>query len=105
MDIEAEIRDLKRRVGELEGGFGNLSQQMLGVHRDLLSFQQQVAQRFDKSQGQLALSDGRLGSVEREVRIVKGEVTGLKSDVAGLRKDLPKVVADTMRQVLREGRE
>ena len=38
MDVEAEIRDLKRRVGELEGGFGFLTQQLQGVHRDLLGF-------------------------------------------------------------------
>ena len=28
MDVEGEIRDLKRRVGELEGGFGFLTQQV-----------------------------------------------------------------------------
>ena len=28
MDLEAEIRDLKRRVGELEGSFGFLTRQI-----------------------------------------------------------------------------
>src|SRR5262249_61953137 len=48
MDVEAEIRDLKRRVGELEGSFGFLTQQVQGVHRDLLGFQQQTNRRVGK---------------------------------------------------------
>jgi hypothetical protein len=39
MDVEAEIRDLKRRVGEREGSFGFLTRQVKGVHKDLLTFQ------------------------------------------------------------------
>ena len=48
MDVEGEIRDLKRRVGELEGGFGFLTQQVRTVHLDLLGFQSQTNARFDK---------------------------------------------------------
>ena len=88
MDVEAEIRDLKRRVGELEGGFGFLTQQVQGVHRDLLGFQEQTNRRFDKV-------DSRFDKVEADIR-------GVKADVASLRKDLPAVVGDTMREVLRE---
>jgi hypothetical protein len=81
MDVEAEILDLKRRVGELEGGFGFLTQQVQGVHRDLLGFQQQTNRRFDKV-------ETRLDRVETEVR--------------QLREELPTVVGDVMREVLRE---
>jgi archaellum component FlaC len=88
MDVEAEIRDLKRRVGELEGGFGFLTQQVQAVHRDLLGFQEQTDQRFDKV-------DARFDKMEAEIR-------GVKADVTGLRKDLPTIVGDTMRAVLRE---
>jgi archaellum component FlaC len=95
MDVEAEIRDLKRRVGELEGSFGFLTQQVQGVHRDLLGFQEQTNQRFDKV-------EGRLGGVERRLGNVEGEVRGVKVEVASLRKDLPSVVGDVMREVLRE---
>ena len=90
MDVEAEIRDLKRRVGELEGGFGFLAQQVQGVHRDLLGFQEQTNRRFDKV-------DSRFDKVEADIR-------GVKADVAGLREDLPTVVGDVMRGVLREQR-
>ena len=88
MDVEAEIRDLKRRVGELEGSFGFLTQQVQGVHRDLLGFQEQTNRRFDKV-------DSRFDKVEADIR-------GVKADVASLRKDLPSVVGDVMREVLRE---
>ena len=48
MDVEGEIRDLKRRVGELEGGFGFLTQQVRTVHLDLLGSRARPTQRFDK---------------------------------------------------------
>jgi len=88
MDVEGEIRDLKRRVGELDGGFGFLTQQVRTVHLDLLGFQSQTNARFDKV-------EGRLDRVEKEVRAVKAEV-------ASLREELPTVVGDVMREVLRE---
>jgi archaellum component FlaC len=95
MDVEAEIRDLKRRVGELEGSFSFLTQQVQGVHRDLLGFQEQTNQRFDKVDGRFGKVDGRLDGVESEVR-------GLKAEVRGLREELPSIVGDVMREVLRE---
>ncbi|MEA2906784.1 MAG: hypothetical protein QOI12_4171 [Alphaproteobacteria bacterium] len=81
MDLEAEIRDLKRRVGELEGSFGFRTQQIQGVHKDLLSFE-------EKTDGKLREHDGRFDRLDQ--------------DVKGLRADMPKIVGDTMREVLRE---
>jgi len=81
MDVEAEIRDRKCRVGELEGSFGFLTQQVRGVHKDLLAFQERAEKRFTEH-------DSRFDRLEHEVR--------------GLRSDLPKIVGDTMREVLRE---
>jgi archaellum component FlaC len=83
MDVETEIRDLKRRVSELEGSFGFLTRQIGDVHRDLLAFQSETDQRFD--------------SVQAEIREVRTEVRGL-------RQALPGIVADTMREVLAEQR-
>jgi hypothetical protein len=40
MDVESEIRDLKRRVGELEGTYGFLTGQVRDVHRAVLGFQE-----------------------------------------------------------------
>ena len=102
MDVEAEIRDLKRRVGELEGGFGFLTQQVQAVHRDLLGFQEQTDQRFDKVDEQFDKVDGRFGKVEGRLDRVESEVRGLKVEVRQLREELPSVVGDVMREVLRE---
>lgn len=79
INVEAEIRDLKRRVSELEGSFGFLTQQVKAVHKDLLEFQEKTEQRFDKV-------DGRFDLLDRGLR--------------GLRTDMPKIVGDTMREVL-----
>ena len=74
MNVEAEIRDLQRRVGELEGSFGFLTQQIKSVHKDLLAFEARTEQRFEK----------------------------VEASINGLRKELPEIVASSMREVLRE---
>jgi hypothetical protein len=84
MNVEAEIRDLKRRVGEIEGSFGFL--QIKTVHRDLLAFQAKTEQRFDRVDGRFDKIDGRLDHLDRGLR--------------GLRSDMPKIVGDTMRDVM-----
>jgi len=93
MNVEAEIRDLKRRVSELEGSFGFLSEQMKSIHRDLLAFEaktedklRQHDKRFDKVDGRLDKIDGRLDHLDRGLR--------------GLRTDMPKIVGDAVRGVL-----
>jgi tetrahydromethanopterin S-methyltransferase subunit G len=90
MDVEAEIRDLKRRVSEIEGSFGFLTQQIKGVHKDLLSFQARTEQRFEKVDGRFDKVDGRLDQVEKGVQ--------------SLRADMPGIVGSAMREVLREQR-
>ena len=88
MDVEAEIRDLKRRVSELEGSFGFLTEQVKSVHKDLLAFEARTEQRFDGVEGRFDRVDNRLDRVDSEVRT--------------LRKDLPGIVGDAMRDVLRD---
>src|SRR6266704_256837 len=64
MNVEAEIRDLKRRVSELEGSFGFLTNQVKGVHKDLLGFQEKTEQRFDRIDGRFEQVDGSLRKVD-----------------------------------------
>jgi hypothetical protein len=94
MDVEAEIRDLKRRVGELEGSFGFLTEQVKGIHRDLLGFQARTEARFDKV-------EAGLGAVQRDVGAVQKDVGTLRKEVSSLRKDLPEIVGNAVRDVLR----
>jgi predicted nucleic acid-binding Zn-ribbon protein len=89
MNVEAEIRDLKRRVSKIEGSFGFLTQQIKGV-QDLLAFQAKAEQRFDKIDGRIDKVDGRLERVEKGVQ--------------SLRADMPGIVASAMREVTREQR-
>jgi predicted nucleic acid-binding Zn-ribbon protein len=76
MNVEAEIRDLKRRVSELEGSFGFLTRQVQTVHKDLLAFEA-------KTEDKLKEHDKRFDKIERDIR--------------GLREDMPKIVGDAVR--------
>jgi archaellum component FlaC len=102
MDVESEIRDLKRRVGELEGGFGFLTQQVRTVHLDLLGFQSQTNERFDAVDSRFDAVDSRFDAVDSRFDKVEGDIRGLKAEVASLREELPTIVGDVMREVLRE---
>ena len=95
MDVEAEIPDLKRRVGELEGSFGFLTRQVGDVHKDLLAFEARTEERFDKVDQHFDKVDGRLDKID-------GRLDHLDTGLRGLRTDMPKIVGDTMREVLRE---
>ena len=102
MDVEAEIRDLKRRVGEIEGSFGFLTRQIQGVHKDLLEFEARTEQRFNKV-------DERFDQVDKRFDRLESKVDGLDrkidSKVDGLAKAMPGIVGDEVRQALREDRE
>jgi predicted nucleic acid-binding Zn-ribbon protein len=95
MDVEAEIRDLKRRVSEIEGSFGFLTEQVKGVHKDLLAFEAKTEQRFERVDKKLQEHDGRFDRLENKI-------DGVDRKVDGLAKSLPGIVADTMREVWRE---
>jgi hypothetical protein len=98
MDVEGEIRDPKRRVRELESGFGFLTQQVRTVHLDLLNFRSQTNQRFDKVDGRLDKVEGRLCRVEGRLDGVEGRLGCVESEIRQLREELPTVVGDVMRE-------
>ena len=86
MDVEGEIRDLKRRVGELEGSFGFLSGQLRDVHRSLLGFQDETNERLDRVDGRLDRVDGRLDRVEGRLGLIEQKVD-----------ELPRALAEVVR--------
>ena len=87
MNVETEIRELKRRVSEIEGSFRLPTQQIKSVHKDLLVFQEKkTEQRFDQADGNLDKVGGRLDLLDRGLR--------------GLRTDMPKIVGDAVRDAL-----
>ena len=92
MNVEAEIRDLKRRVSEIEGSFGFLTEQVKAVHKDLLAFQEKTEQRFDKVDGRFDRLESKIDGVDRKI----------DTKIDGLAKSLPGIISDTMREVLNE---
>ncbi len=100
MDVKSEIRDLKRRVGELEGSHGFLSGQVRDVHRALLGFQESVEERFDRVDGRLDRVEGRLDRVEGRLDRMERKFDGLEQKFGGLEQkfdELPRVVAEVIR--------
>src|ERR1700730_16300583 len=98
IDVEAEIRDLKRRVSEIKGSFGFLTEQIKGVHKDLLAFEARTDERFDKIDERFDKVDGRFDTVD-------GRLDRVERGMRGLREEMPGIVGDAMRTVLREDRE
>jgi predicted nucleic acid-binding Zn-ribbon protein len=92
MNVEAEIRDLKRRV----------TNQVKGVHRDLLAFQEKTEQRFEKIDGRFEQVDGRINKVDGRLDRVEGRLDHIEKGIKDLRHDMPGIVGDTMREVLSE---
>jgi|SRR5208282_6283906 len=92
MNVEAEIRDLKRRVSELEGSFGFLSEQVKGVHKDLLAFEARTEQRFNKVDERFDRLESKIDGLDRKI----------DTKVDGLTKSLPGIVGEVMREVMRE---
>ncbi len=105
MDVEAEIRDLKRRVNEIEGSSGFLTGQIKAVHKDLLAFQARMERFQARTEQEFGKVNGRLDRVEREVQGLRG----LREDIPGivrdaLRETMPAVVRNAVRAALREDR-
>lgn len=75
MNAEAEIRDLKRRVGELEGSFGFLNDQIKAVHRDLPAFQEKTEERFDRIDARFDRIDQKFDRLEGKVDSLIGKST------------------------------
>jgi hypothetical protein len=100
MNVEAEIRDRKRRVSGLEGScgegtFGFLAHQLSTFHKDLLAFQEKTGQRFDQIDAKFDGMNGRFDKIDSRLDHID------RSDCE-LRTDLRKIVGDAMREVLAE---
>jgi chromosome segregation ATPase len=114
MDVESEIRDLKRRVGELEGTHGFLTGQLRDVHRAVLGFQDQTNDRFDRVDARfegveerldhvdarLERGDERLERLEAGMGKLDGRMGKLESGMSRIDKavdELPKALAEIVR--------
>jgi tetrahydromethanopterin S-methyltransferase subunit G len=91
MNVEAEIRELQRRVSEIEGSFAFLTRQVQGAHKDMLAFETRSEERFKTVSERFDRLESKVDGVDRKIE--------LKID--GLAKALPGIVGDALREVLR----
>ena len=91
MNVEAEIRELQRRVSEIEGSFAFPIRQVQGVHKDLLAFEARSEERFKTVSDRFDRLESKVDAMDRKL--------DLKVD--GLAKALPGSVGDALREVLR----
>jgi len=61
-----------------------------------------VKSRLDRVEARLDRVETRLDRVEQKVDALGSELSGLRGAFAELRRELPKIVAETVREVFRE---
>ncbi|MGH6814115.1 MAG: hypothetical protein ACREC6_00260 [Hyphomicrobiaceae bacterium] len=63
-----------------------------------------ILEQTRKNSDDLAALLGRMSRVEGRLDSVETELRGVKQDIADLRRDLPAMIAQSLREVLREQR-
>lgn len=86
MDVESEILDLKRRVGDLEGAVNVLTGQVAKVDPHLVALSSKHEGRFDKIEELVGKTNSRLDL--------------LNTQLWSLRDDLPALLADGVKKGL-----
>jgi chromosome segregation ATPase len=99
-DVQAAKRDGQHNADLLV----RMEKQLTDIHARVVANEltatsnaRQTEQAFSELKGDIAKVNGRLDRVETEIG-------GVKADVASLRRDLPSMIAETMREVLKESR-
>ena len=92
MDVEAEIRDLKRRVGDLEGAYSVLTGQVRDLQPDLRTFRAESLDNFERFRRVLDRVDTRLDDVGKRMQ-------QMELQVWSIRDDLPELVREGIQTV------
>ncbi|MCH9807391.1 MAG: hypothetical protein K0U74_06650 [Alphaproteobacteria bacterium] len=87
MDVENEIKDLKRRVGDLEGAVNVLAGKVGSVHPEIVSLGETALQRFD--------------GVDTNMRRLTKQLEDVNTQVWSLRDDFPELVGEALKTALR----
>ena len=121
MDVETEIVELKRRVTLLESEVKadrelpvRLFQYVREIRDDVALLRShamvidgrlgRLEERMDGVEQRLERVEQRLDRVEQRLDRVESELASLRSEFATFRKELPGIIAETMREVLRDMR-
>ncbi|MEM7778260.1 MAG: hypothetical protein AAF732_21975 [Pseudomonadota bacterium] len=86
MDLEAEIVELKKRVGLLEGTVASLSGQLRNLQPELLALREIGTDRFD--------------GIDLAIDKIQRRIERVDLQVWSLRDDLPTLIADAVRRAL-----
>jgi hypothetical protein len=81
MDVNAEINDLRRRVGDLEGAVNVLSGQLGRLHPELLVVKQQSSDGFDRMNVTMERVIARLDNVNTQVWSLRDDLPSLLRDM------------------------
>lgn len=87
MDIEMEIKDLKRRVGDLEGAVNVLAGKFADVHPELVSLKEATVARLDGI-------DAGMGRLTKQL-------VDVNTQVWSLRDDFPELIGDAVKSALK----
>ena len=121
MDVQAEILDLKRRVTALENEVQSnhdfsvkIFTYVREVRDDIALLREHAVAtgkrvehmdlRLDQLERRMDKLDQRVGRMEQRLERVENDVAALRSEFNVFRKELPGMIADTMREVLRDYR-
>ncbi len=78
--------------------------QMKAVQDDHGHILEEHSRKLGELRADMSSLRSEVGGMRTEVGGLRTEVGGLRTDLQGLRKELPTIVADVMREVLREQR-
>jgi chromosome segregation ATPase len=121
MDVEAEIVDLKRRMTTLENEVRTNHEFSVKLFSYVREIRDDIAilrshavvadKRIERLEERMDRVEGHLSALRADFKELRSDFSGLRSEVSGLRsefetfrKELPAMIADTMREVLREFR-
>ncbi len=118
MDVEAQVASLTSRVSALEAevqGQQRYNSRIFGMIAELRddvailrSHAVGLGQRFDALEAKFSTLEARFSTLEVKFSTLEAKFSSLETkvtaEIGGLRRDLPGIIAETMREVLREGK-
>ena len=100
MDVEAEILDLKHRMTVLE----NEVKANHDFSVKLFIYIRDMRDDIALLRSHAVVMDKRVEHLEQRMERVESDIAALRSEFNAFRQELPSLIADTMREVLREMR-
>ncbi len=83
MDVEAEIDDLKRRVGDLEGAVNVLMGQFGKIHPEMLAIKRESADGFQRMAAATASVLARVDTLNTQVWSLRDDLPMMLNEAIG----------------------